>query len=114
MSSKLGTILSSIFIVIAFLLGCDLMSIQFIYSDLDSKSINISYLISKNATFFDDEFTNYIESKFNVSFYCDKEGAPAFGETIDYTIATSYHPLMMSKESMTVSINRMTVVGYYG
>ena len=71
MSSKLGTILSSIFIVIAFLLGCDLMSIQFIYSDLDSKSINISYLISKNATFFDDEFTNYIESKLYNS--CDNK-----------------------------------------
>lgn len=114
MSSKIGTILSSIFIIISFLLGCDLISLQFIYSDLDSKSINISYLISKSAVSFDDEFTAYIKEKYHVSFYCDKQGTPAFGEEINYVISDNFKPLMMSKESMTVSIKRMTVVGYYG
>lgn len=114
MSSKLGTILSSIFIVISFLLGCDLITLQYLYSDLDSKSINISYLISKKAVSFDDEFTAYIENKFSCNFYCEKEGVPAFGEEINYVISEHFQPLMMSSESMTVSIKRMTYIGYYG
>lgn len=113
MSSKIGTILSSIFIIIVFLLGCDLITIQFTYSSLDAKSINISYLISKYATI-DASFKEYIENTYNVDFYCEKNGAPSFGEEIDYIISTDFKPLMMSSESMTVSIKRMTIVGYYG
>ena len=49
MSSKIGLILSMIFVAMFFVFGIDLICIQFIYSDLDAKSITISYLISQNG-----------------------------------------------------------------
>lgn len=113
MSSKLGTILSSLFIIFAFIFCCDLISLQFVYSDLDAKSINISYLISRNPNI-NDTFTSYIERKFKVSFQCQKKGAQSFGEEIEYVISRDFTPMVMSRESMTVSISRMTIVGYYG
>lgn len=113
MSSKLGTILSMIFIIFAFLFGSDLMTLQYLYSDLDAKSVNISYLISRNATI-DDEFVTHIENKFNVTFLCDVSGTPAFGDEVKYVISHEFTPLMMSKESITVSVSRYTIVGFYG
>ena len=90
------------------------MSIQFIYSDLDAKSINITYLISKNAVTFDDGFRTYVEQKYNVHFHCNKVGVPSFGEEINYVISYDFKPFMMSRESMTVSIERFAIIGYYG
>ena len=50
MSSKIGTILSLIFVSIFFIFGIDLLTIQVAYANLDSKAISISYLISKRGT----------------------------------------------------------------
>lgn len=113
MSSKIGTILSSLFIIIAFLLGCDLITIQYLYSDLDAKSVNISYLISREAHF-DEAFKESIKEMFDVDFYCETTGIPAFGEKIKYVLSTKFDPLLIASESMAVSIERMAVVGYYG
>ena len=45
MSSKLGLILSMMFVIMFFLFGVDLICIQYVYSDLDAKSISISSVI---------------------------------------------------------------------
>lgn len=113
MSSKIGTILSSLFIIFAFLFCSDLINLQFIYSDLDSKSVNISYLISRNANI-SEAFTRFIEKNYKLTFYSQTQGAVAFGDEIKYVISTDFKPLIMSSESMTVSIERMVIVGYYG
>lgn len=113
MSSKIGLILSSLFIVMAFLLGCDLITVQYMYADLDAKSVNISYLISR-APYINFSFINSISSQYQVEFFCQKIGTPSFGEEIYYTLSQSFKPLFMSSESMTVSIERMCIVGYYG
>ena len=59
MSYKIGLLLSSIFIVIFFAFGVDLLTIQFVFTDLDAKSTSISYLISKRGSL-DEEFITYI------------------------------------------------------
>ena len=43
MSSKIGTILSMLFVVLFFLFGTDLLCLQYTYSELDSKGISIAY-----------------------------------------------------------------------
>ena len=113
MSYKIGLILSMIFVALFFLLGADLISLQSAYSMLDSKANNISYIISRNGVI-DDSFKNYIESTFNVTFDCPQNTSPEFGEKIIYQISTSYHPLVISKQEMTLTIKRMTIVGFYG
>ena len=113
MSYKIGLILSMIFVALFFIFGADLLTLESVYSSLDSKANNISYLISRNGTI-DDEFINYVENTFFVTFDCPKNQSPTFGEKIIYQISTTYHPLVISKEEMTISIKRMTIVGFYG
>lgn len=113
MSYKVGLILSMIFVALFFLFGADLITLESTFSVLDAKANNISYIISRNGVI-DDEFINYIETTFSVEFDCPKNLSPTFGEKIIYQISTSYHPLVISKEEMTISIKRMTIVGFYG
>ena len=113
MSYKIGLLLSMIFVALFFLFGADLISLQSAYSSLDAKANNISYLISRNGVI-DNDFINYIETTFHVEFECDTNLNPTFGETIIYTITTQYNPLVISNEEMTLSITRMTIVGFYG
>ena len=113
MSSKIGLLLSMIFVALFFLFGADLISLQSAYSTLDSKANNISYIISRNGVV-DDAFINYIETTFNVDFTCEKHLNPEFGEKIIYQISTKYSPLIISHGDMTLTVERMTIVGFYG
>ena len=113
MSYKVGLILSMIFVALFFLFGADLITIESVYSALDAKANNISYIISRNGVI-DDDFIDYIETTFAVEFDCPKNLSPTFGEKIIYQISTDYHPLVISKQEMTIAIKRMTIVGFYG
>ena len=113
MSYKIGLLLSMIFVALFFLFGADLISLQSAYSVLDAKANNISYIISRNDAI-DDEFVNYIETTFNVEFICENNFAPEFGEKIFYEIRAEYRPLIISEKEMTLSIKRMTIIGFYG
>ena len=113
MSYKIGLLLSMVFVALFFLFGADLISLQSAYSLLDSKANNISYIISRNGVI-DTNFIYYIETTFNVEFECDINENPEFGEQIYYQISMEYHPLVISKEDMILSIQRMTIVGFYG
>ena len=112
MSYKVSFILSMVFVVMYFMFAGDMISLQFIYSDLDAKSVTISYLISENGTI-DDNFIHYVEEKYEIDFVSIDNENPLFGDEVTYVIAKIYKPLMMSKEVMTVSIKRTTVIGYY-
>ena len=113
MSYKIGLLLSMVFVALFFLFGADLLSLQSAYSVLDSKANNISYIISRNGRI-DDAFIAYIEETYNVDFKCEKNYAPTFGEEIVFEISTTYSPLVISKEEMVLTVQRMTVVGFYG
>ena len=111
MSSKLGLILSMIFVTMFFAFGLDLISIQFLYNDLDSKSVAISYKISDYGTV-NDEVKSYVESTFNVTFKCTSNCSPAFGDVVTYVISKEYKPIIISQNTMTISIERNAVIGY--
>ena len=101
-----------VFVTMFFLFSGDMISLQFIYSDLDAKSVTISYLISEHGSL-DQSFIESIENKYNVDFVSADNYTPLFGDEVTYVIAKTYKPLMMSKETMTVSVQRTTVIGYY-
>lgn len=113
MSYKVGLLLSMVFITLFFLFGADLITLESAYSSLDTKANNISYLISRRGVI-DDDFINYVENTFHVDFNCEKNLAPEFGEQIFYEISMTYHPMVISKDEMTITIQRMTIVGFYG
>ena len=112
MSYKISFILSMVFVCMFFLFSGDMISLQFIYSDLDAKSVTISYLISDHGSL-DENFINYIENKYDIDFVYADNYAPLFGDEVTYVIAKEYKPLMMSKDIMTISISRTTIIGYY-
>ena len=112
MSYKISFILSMVFVAMFFLFAGDMISLQFIYSDLDAKSVTISYLISEKG-YIDDGFISYIEDKYKVDFVKADNYTPNFGDEVTYVIARNYKPLVMSKDMMTVSISRTTVIGYF-
>lgn len=112
MSYKISFILSLVFVAMFFLFAGDMISLQFLYSDLDAKSITISYLISEHGQL-DDTFINSIENKYQIDFVSADNYHPLFGDEVTYVIAKTYKPLIMGKEDMTVSVQRTTVIGYY-
>ena len=105
-------VLSMVFVVMFFLFAGDMVSLQYIYSDLDAKGTTISYLISKKGSL-DEEFIDYIEVKYKVDFVTADNYSPLFGDEVTYVIAEEYKPLVMSRDIMTISIQRTTVIGYY-
>ncbi len=115
MSSKIGTILSLIFVVFFMLLGADMMSIQYIYADLDAKGTTISYLISQHGTV-DFLIVDTIESQYNVEFSCLSSSCDnvAVGDVVTFQISTTYNPIIMSKSDITIAVQREAVIGYYG
>ena len=111
MSSKLGLVLSMFFVVLFVAVGIDLISIQFIYNDLDAKSVAISYQISEYGTI-NDEIKNNIEVTYNVTFTCTNNCSPLFGDVVTYVISTNYQPVIIDKNTMTISLERNAVIGY--
>lgn len=112
MSYKISFILSMTFVVMFFLFSGDMISLQFLYSDLDAKSVTISYLISDHGGL-DDDFISAIENKYDIDFVSADNYSPLFGDEVTYVIAKQYRPLIMSSEYLTISIERTTVIGYY-
>ena len=112
MSSKIGTILSLIFVTIFFLMGIDLLSLQTTYSSLDSKAVSISYLISKtgNVT---NALINNIEETYKVDFTCLSNCSPLFGDIVYYSISVNFNPIMLSDSTYIVTIQRQAIIGFY-
>ena len=113
MSYKIGLILSIVFVALFFLFGADLITLESAYSSLDTKANNISYLISRRGVI-DSDFINYIENTFKVDFTCEENLTPSFGEKIYFQVSKTYQPMVISKNEMTITIERMTIVGFYG
>ena len=113
MSYKLGLILSMVFVVAFLLLGADMMCLSAAYSQLDSASISIGYLIAKSGRV-DEEFLNVIETNYNVTFLDVSPSNPSYGDVVDFIIYRNYHPIIMSSDDIMLKAKRTTVVGYYG
>ena len=113
MSYKIGLILSMVFVVAFLLLGGDMLCLSAAYSELDSNSITIGYLIAKSGRV-DSEYLEYLEGSFNVSFLSVSPSSPHQGEVVEFTIYKMYDPLIISTNEVRLTASRTTVVGYYG
>ena len=113
MSYKVGLILSMVFVSLCFLFGVDLISIKSVYSSLDAKATNISYLISQSGIV-NQGLKKKIQRAYSVTFDCPIVTSSYLGKEITFTISTKYKPLVISKKEMEISITRIAVVGFYG
>ena len=112
MSSKIGLILSLVFVTIFFAFAADIINIQYQYSALDSISVNINYLLanSKGSSIAVD---NYLEQNYaNIKFQAITSSV-VLGEPFVYTLMVSYDPMFMNRGSiMDISIKRSVIIGY--
>ena len=112
MSYKIGLILSMIFVTLFFAMWLDMICVQIIYNDLDSKCIAISYQISQHGTI-DEQLKSSIESTYKVSFTCIDNCSPKFGDVVTYQISKDYRPIIIKQETMTISVERSAIIGFY-
>lgn len=112
MASKIGTILSMIFVIFLFLFASDMMCLQFLYSDLDSKALSVSYLIAKNQKI-DSSFISSIEQKYDIKFSYSGPAVPKYGEIVDFKISKTFDPIIISTTEMTVDVKRTAIIGFY-
>ena len=112
MSSKLGLMLSLIFVALFVAFGIDMINVQFAYSTLDSKCVAISYRIAKHGTL-DNAFIANIENEFDVEFQCTGNCSPLFGDIVTYQVSTYVTAIIISDSAMKISIERTAIIGYY-
>ena len=112
MSYKFGLIFSTIFVALFMIFGVDMISLQFIYSDLDAKAITIGYIIAKSG-YIGDSLVEQIENKYEVTFTCLSNCTPKFGDVVEYKIGCPFDPLVIFEGSKMIEITRSTVIGYY-
>ena len=113
MSSKFGTLLSLIFVAFFVALGADLITIQYLYSDLDAKSTSISYIISKYGRV-TENLEATIEDRYQVEFTCLDYCSNNPGDVVSFVISRKYKPVFISKNEITISVKRQAYISYFG
>ncbi len=115
MSSKLGLILSMLFVALTFLFGADLITIQAAYSSLESDASDIAYYLSKNGytSNFNSYFDTYYGDKGITFEITDYSGVNYDGEVVSFVIRENLS-LFLLGSSMNISVASTAMVGYYG
>ena len=91
--------------------------------ELGLKDMNFSMPISFSSflsDFFDDysdnllpSFINRIEITYDVEFVCNTNCTPAFGDVVEFTLIDEFNPIVISNDTIDVSIKRTSIIGYY-
>ncbi len=110
MGSKLGFILTLFFIIEVIAYSGDLYSIQAIHSALDATAMTVAKKVSLDGEVSAETLSLIKKNKATIS--VQTEGSLRQGDIFVFTLSREYDPLVMSKSSMTVSVNRSTVIGY--
>ncbi len=112
MGSKMGFILSLLFLVQLFALLGDMLSVQIIYNNLDAVSVNAGYLISRYGKV-TPIVTNYVSEEAGATVVAISEGTGRIGDVYKYKISKTYKPLIIKNEDMEIAVMRSIIIGYY-
>ena len=112
MGSKVGVLLSFIFVLQVLLFGGDISSIQIVHSELDALATHVAQRISYDG-YLSPATIAYVESDSSTSIQCLSGCAPRYGDTLVFEITRDYLPLVMKKTPFTIRVERAAVIGYY-
>ena len=112
MGSKLGFILSLLFLVQLFAMVGDLMSIQFIYTNLDAVSVTAGYLISTKGQI-TNEVIELVKNEANATIEQIGDSPALLGSTFEYRISKSYNAMIIDQKAIEIAVVRSVVIGYY-
>jgi len=110
-SYKLGFILTLTFVMQILILGGDIYALQLVHAYLDAIAQTTGFRIAQ-AGRADDGTIAWLADR-DVAFTCLLNCVPRFGDTMEFRLTTAYDPLILSPEPLSVSVVRMTVIGYY-
>lgn len=114
MASKLGAMLSTVFIFIAFLFGVDFLMIQLTYTSLDSFSTSVSYKISKLGEI-NDEVKQFCLTNANASIEpVGPNQAFEEGAILGYYLIREYKMISYEAELIQITVKRFAVINIYG
>lgn len=112
MASKLGFILSLLFLGQLFSLLGDIMSIQIIYTNLDALSVTAGQLISRWGGI-NDNVINLVQSESGAEIVMLDGSSQAVGETYYFKIYKDYKPNAIQDENLEIAVCRSVIIGYY-
>ncbi len=110
MGYKFGVLLSLLFVIQVFVLGGDIIAIQFIYSNLDSVSMTAGYMISKRGEC--ETAKQYVEQQ-GMIFTFDEANPPMYGDPWTFYVSQEYQPFIIKKEVMEITVKRNIIIGFY-
>ncbi len=111
MAYKLGLMLSMAFLMSVMLLGGDIIAVSSIHSSLDALALVVARRIGQEG--YVSESTEALLEEHQVNLYCQESHFPALGESLTFTLTQLYSSLVISKETMVISVKRTAIVGYY-
>jgi hypothetical protein len=112
MAYKMSLILSFLFVIHVFLLGGDIISAQYIYTEIDAVSMTVGNLISEYGGI-NEDIVLFVKNQCSGELSCLSNCIPKLGDPYVYKISCTFDPLIMSSEVMTISITRSIVIGYF-
>ena len=112
MGSKMGFILSLLFLTQLFALLGDFMSIQIVYNNLDAFSVNAGYLISRYGKI-NTTVTNFVSEEAGATIVALDAEYGVVGDVFKYKISKKYSPLIIRNEEMEISVSRSIIIGYF-
>ncbi len=111
MAYKISLLLSSVFLMFVFLLACDLMCISHIHSSLNALATTVGYRIAKEGAI--SQTTVNLLNNYNARILSSHQGPLWVGMTFTFKLRRDYTPLIMSKNTMAITVQHSTIVGYY-
>ena len=111
MSSKLGLLLSTVFLMAVFLMGADLTLLNATFQQVDGIAMVVAHRISMDGGL-QAATVEYVKSQ-GATFTAITEGAPAIGDTYTFAVERSYAPLILKKSPIEIRVTRSCVVGFY-
>ncbi|MCI1244438.1 MAG: hypothetical protein LKG11_00550 [Bacilli bacterium] len=110
MSSKLGFLLSLLFLVPVLAYMGDLYSLQLIHADLDAVALQAGYQISRSNGL-TSAIEDYVKESSGASIKALSSEA-YFGAEYKFVVYKDYAPLIIQSQTMVVSVTREAILGY--
>lgn len=111
MGSSISFLLSLVFVIELFVFGVDMINIQAVYTELDTISFNVGFLVAKEG-FVSEQTLQYISS-FEGTRIIYEPYSPSFGDLFEFVIERDCHPFLLGGGDLTIRVNGATVIGYY-
>lgn len=112
MGSKMGFILSLLFVAQLFVMATDFIAIQMIYTNLDAVSVSVGYIISKKGGI-TQEAVDLVYQEAGAQIEQIGDTPQMIGEVFQYRIFKEYKSFTLMNRPTEIAVVRSVLIGYY-